>query len=89
VHARALEALGRNAEAEAGHRAALALVPDLVPSRLALARLAGRRGAADEARSLLEGLLAEDASLAEARGALLDLARPAPGPAAVRPAAAR
>jgi tetratricopeptide (TPR) repeat protein len=88
VHARALEALGRNAEAEDGHRSALKLVPDLVPSRLALARLAARRGDLGEARGLLEGLLAEDPDLAEARGALLDLAAPrAPAPKATAKAA--
>jgi len=88
VHARSLEALGRNAEAEDGHRSALKLLPDLVPSRLALARLAARRGDVDEARGLLEGLLSEDPGLAEARGALVDLSRPVPA-AAARPAPAR
>jgi hypothetical protein len=82
VYARALEALGRNADAEAAHREALAVAPDLVPSRIALGRLLARRGRAAEARPLLQGLLqemlAEDPGLAAARGALLELDGPVP-----------
>jgi tetratricopeptide (TPR) repeat protein len=71
VRARALEALGRNLDAERDHREAAEAGPDLVTPRLALARLLSRRGEAAESRALLEALLREDAGLAEARGALL------------------
>ncbi len=71
VRARALEALGRNLDAERDHREAAEVGPDLVTPRLALARLLARRGEAAESRALLEALLREDAGLAEARGALL------------------
>jgi hypothetical protein len=74
VLARTVEALGRAADAERLWRETLDLAPDLVTGRLALAGLLARRGAVDEARALLEGLLAEDPGLAPARGALLALA---------------
>ena len=83
ARARVLEALGRNLDAEKAHREAAEAGPDLVTPRLALARLAGRRGAVDEARALLETLLREDPGLAEARGALVALpASAAPPPRA-------
>jgi tetratricopeptide (TPR) repeat protein len=73
IRGRALEALGRNLDAEGVHRAAAEAGPELATPRLALARLLARRGEAGEARALLEGLLAESPDLAEPRGALLVL----------------
>jgi hypothetical protein len=49
------------------------MAPDLVTSRLALARLLARRGDAARARTLLAGILADDPGIAPARGALLAL----------------
>jgi hypothetical protein len=76
VLARALEAAGRPDQADDALREALASSPGLVAARLAFARSLARRGAAAEAASLLEGLLAEDRDLADARGALLALRAP-------------
>ncbi len=73
VRARALEALGRNLDAEQAARAAAEAGPELVTPRLALARLLVRRGERREAATLLELLLRDDPGLAEARGALLAL----------------
>jgi tetratricopeptide (TPR) repeat protein len=78
VRARALEALGRNLDAEKAHRLASEAGPDLVTPRLALVRLLARRGEAREAAALAAALLREDPGLAEARGALLGLAAAAP-----------
>ncbi len=80
VRARALEALGRNLDAERDHRVAADARPDLATPRLALARLLARRGETREARALLEALLREDPGLAEARGALLAAPAAAPPP---------
>jgi tetratricopeptide (TPR) repeat protein len=82
VRARALEALGRNLDAEKAYRAAAEAGPDLATPRLALARLLAKRGAAAEAAALAAALLREDPALAEARGALLALASAAPPGAA-------
>lgn len=79
LRGRALEALGRGLDAERAHRQAWEASPDLVTARLGLARLLTRRGEAALARDALEDVLREDASLAEARGALLALV-PAPAP---------
>jgi tetratricopeptide (TPR) repeat protein len=84
LRARALEALGRPLEAERWHRAAAEAGPALTTPRLALARLAARRGEAAEARALLEPLLREDPGLAEVRGELAALP-PAAAPQAARP----
>jgi tetratricopeptide (TPR) repeat protein len=84
LRGRALEALGRNDDAERWHRAAAEAGPELATPRLALARLLARRGRAAEARALLEPLLREDPELAEARGALVALAAAGP-PQAARP----
>jgi len=73
VRARALEALGRRADAERDHRAAAEARPDLVTPRLALARLLVLRGEGGEAGALADALLRDDSSLAEARGVLLAL----------------
>jgi tetratricopeptide (TPR) repeat protein len=75
ARARALEGLGRNLDAEQAYRAAAEAGPELVTPRLGVARLLARRGEAREAAALLEPLLREDPSLAEVRGALLELAR--------------
>jgi tetratricopeptide (TPR) repeat protein len=75
LRARVLEALGRSHDAERAHRDALEAGPDLVTPRLALARLLARRGAAPEARAILEPLVAQEPGLSEARGALAGLAR--------------
>jgi tetratricopeptide (TPR) repeat protein len=83
MRGRALEALGRNLDAEGAHRAATEAGPDLATPRLALARLLARRGEAGEARALLAALLEESPALAEPRGVLLAL------PAATPPQAAR
>ncbi|HSD20922.1 MAG TPA: tetratricopeptide repeat protein [Anaeromyxobacter sp.] len=82
VLGRALEALGREAESERVHRAALSMAPDLATSRLALARLLARRGDVAGARTLLAGILADDPGIAPARGALLALEGGAEAPAA-------
>jgi hypothetical protein len=73
VLGRTLEALGREAESERVHRTALSMAPDLVTSRLTLARLLVRRGDVAGARTLLAGILADDPGIAPARGALLAL----------------
>ncbi len=78
VRARALEALGRNLDAERAYREAAEAGPDLVTPRLGLARLLARRGETADARLVLEPLLRDDPALAEARGALLALAPAAP-----------
>jgi Tfp pilus assembly protein PilF len=81
LRARVFEALGRGDDAARAHRDAAEAGPELVTPRLALARHLLRRGEAPEARALLEGLLGEDPSLAEARGTLLTLAlQPPPNP---------
>ena len=73
VRGRALEALGRNLDAEQALRAAAEAGADLVTPRLGLARLLARRGERREAAALLDALLREDPTLAEARGTLLTL----------------
>jgi tetratricopeptide (TPR) repeat protein len=82
VRARALEALGRNLDAERAWRAAQEAGPDLATPRLALARLLARRGETAEAAALAAALLRDDPGLAEARGAVLALAPAAPPRAA-------
>ncbi|HTS21369.1 MAG TPA: tetratricopeptide repeat protein, partial [Casimicrobiaceae bacterium] len=78
VRARALEALGRNLEAERAYRAAIDAGPDLVTPRLALARLLIKRNEMVEAAAIATALVREDPTLAEARGILLTLAQAAP-----------
>jgi tetratricopeptide (TPR) repeat protein len=73
ARARALEALGRNLDAEKAYRAAMEAGPDLATPRLALVRLLARRGGTAEAAALVAALLREDPGLPEARGALLAL----------------
>jgi Flp pilus assembly protein TadD len=79
-HARVLEALGRNDDAERAHRAALDAAPDLATARLALARLLSRRGDAAGARDTLAELVKESPGMGPARGALLALDQAAPAP---------
>jgi tetratricopeptide (TPR) repeat protein len=81
IRGRALEALGRNLDAEQALRAATEAGAELISARLHLARLLARRGQGREAVALLEPLLREDPGLAEARGALLALASAPPGAA--------
>jgi tetratricopeptide (TPR) repeat protein len=87
IRGRALEGLGRNADAEQALRLAVEAGPDLLTPRLALARLLARRGEAAEARSLLVPMLRDDPDLAEARGTLLAVAAPVAAAAAPKPAA--
>ncbi len=84
VRARALEALGRNLDAEQANRVAAEAGPDLLTPRLALARLLVRRGETREAGALVDALLREDPALAGARDVRLALGPPAP-PQAVTP----
>ena len=74
VRARTIEAQGKGLEAQAAHRQALEVSPDLSSARLALARLLARDGQRGAARSELEALIRDDPGVGEARGALLDLA---------------
>ncbi len=82
IRARALEALGRRADAERSLRAALEARPDLASARLALARLLAGRGERGEAGVLLAGLVRDAPDLTAPRGALLALPG---GPAAAAP----
>ena len=78
VRARALEALGRNLDAERGYRAAAEAGPDLATARLGLVRLLVKRGEASESAALAAALLRDDPALAEPRGALLALPSASP-----------
>jgi colicin import membrane protein len=80
VRGRALEALGRDDEAGIAHRLAVAAVPDLATSRLALARLAVRQGEPG-ARAVLAALVRDEPDVWAARGALLELDKPREVPA--------
>jgi len=75
VRGRALEALGRNMDAEAAYRRAVEAGPGLLTPRLALGRLLARRGDEAGARAVLGEVVRDDPGLAEAQGVLLALSR--------------
>jgi hypothetical protein len=78
VLGRALEAAGMQADAERAYRAALAVAPDLVVVRLALARSLARRGEAEAGRALLVAVRHDAPDAVAVRRALLDLGEGAP-----------